>query len=134
MGYSAAAARPLVLGRAVCRTARLPARRIPSTWARTCSGEVAVATRTDTREWVPGRRGEPDSCRARGLLNELRKRGPDSIEPLSFGQLAGLWARDDHDVVLARNGLALEVKRLPEHAFDAVALDSAPDLPRHRKS
>src|SRR3954467_15703758 len=126
MGYSAAAARPRVLGRAVCRTARLPARRIPSTWARTCSDGVAVATRTDTREWVPGRRGEPDSCRARGLLNELRKRGSDSVEALSLGQLAGLRAGDNHDVVLAGDRLALEVKGLPKHAFYAVALDSAP--------
>ncbi len=75
----------------------------------------------------------------RGLLahrsaDEFTERCADAFEALAFGQLACLGARNDDRVAVGRKALALDRERLTQQPLDAVAVDGAADLARHREA
>src|ERR1700730_379400 len=160
MGCISAGATPRAPSPYVCRTPESPPPHSASTSARTCTASGSRA-RSRADRWRSGRsrwrgRCAPDLEQAAGAATASslalllgRRDGPLSkpgfvdqlsegrvhtLQALALGQLAGRRSCNEHHV-LPPHKLPLGAgERFAQKALQAVALDGATDLPRHRQA
>ncbi len=80
-----------------------------------------------------GGRDRVSPRRSRDLVDQLRERGQHSLKPVSLRELAYASASDHDRIRVWWKSRALAREGLPKQALDAIAVDRATDLARHRQ-